>query len=237
MVRFKVALAAVLLTAATGAGATQFVVVDAKGEARDKLPAGSVVDDAVLDVPDHASVTLMSASGQTIEVPGPHHGPVNAPSGGDPGLLQRLSSVMNDRPASFGATRGGALKPAPAGKDVWAIDTTLAGTACVFQGRAPTLWKPGSSDAVTGTITNDATKTQAPIAWPAGTASIAWPDALPVAAGGYTVISSKGPQAITLKQVQSAANEGQGAMIAAAAGCERQAGDLLDYAQKHPLKP
>jgi len=229
MPKFPVTALALSLAFAGAANATQFVVLDAKGSIATTMPPGSVVDDASLDIPDHDQLTVMNASGESIQVRGPHKGPIAAPSSGDPGVLDRLSAVMKDRQATFGATRGPSFTLAPGAKkdDAWSIDATFSGTFCVFDGRPTQLWKP-VGEAATVSVNDDTTGKSASIAWPAATALVQWPDSLPIVDGDrYTISIGTERRTITLKKVAKAGNEGIGSLLAAGAGCTSQAQDLV----------
>ena len=231
------AIAAVLVAAAGVAQAAQLVVIDAKGSISKTTPIGSVIDDTNLDIQDHDQLTVMTATGETIQVDGPHKGPVGAPTGGDPGMLQKLSDVMKDRQASFGATRNAGFLADPGERkaDPWAIDASFSSTACVFEGRPAQLFLPKSANASSVTVKDETSGKSAAIDWPTDGSNAAWPASLPVVDGDqYTVSFGASHRTLTLKKVATAASEGQGSLLAAGAGCRGQAKDLARAAK--PVK-
>jgi hypothetical protein len=208
---------------ATSAGATQVVVLDSKGSIKDKLPPGSVVDDTALDVPDHDQVTVMSATGETIQVNGPHKGPIGTPTGGDPSMLEKLSEVM--------------IGFAPKKDDPWAIDATVDGTDCVFSGRPAKLWKPNEAKPVHVTLKDGTSGRETAFDWPAETSMVDWPASLPTVDGdSYTLQAGDASKAIKLKLAPTAANEGAGSLLAAQAGCAAQSRNLQEIAVKKAVK-
>jgi hypothetical protein len=225
MKRFLIS--ALALGCAGGAAqAAQLVVLDAKGSIAATMPPGTVVDDATLDIPDHDQITVMSATGEAIQINGPHKGPVGAPSGGDPGMLDKLAQVMKERPASFGTTRGPHF---PAAKDdPWAMHAELSGTACVFDGHAPQLYRSKIGDAVHVTVEDAGSHKTASFDWAADSAMAVWPADLPVVDGGHYTVSLGTDQAtITLKKIGAAPTPGAASILAAGAGCGPQSRDLL----------
>lgn len=227
--QFSAAAAAAVLAVAGTAEAAQVVVIDARGSILKTIAIGSVIDDSTLDIPEHDQLTIMTASGDTIQVNGPHKGPVSATGGGDPGMLQKLSEVLQEKQGAFGTTREIEFQATPGERksDPWAIDADFSGTACVFAGRPAQLFLPKSAGATSVTIKDEKSGASAAISWPSDSVEAPWPAALPAVDGdSYTVSFGTSHRTITLKKVAAASSEGQGALLAAGAGCNGQARDL-----------
>jgi hypothetical protein len=229
MSKLQITAFAGLIAVAGAAHATQYVVLDSKGSISKTLPQGSVVDDSTLDVPDHDWLVLMNSNGDSFRVEGPHKGPVAAPGKSDPGMLERLSEVMKEKPATFGATRGGFLPPATA------VPAAISGTACIFEGSDVQLvWKE-PLEAVKVSITDETSKQQASFDWPVKVGFVNWPSTLPATDGDrYTVTIGSDSYSITLKKVGKAATPGATALAAVSAGCSYQAHKLAEAVK--PIK-
>ena len=106
----------VLVLSALPAPAAEFVVV--AGGAPGLMPGQVVQSGATLEIPTGASVTLVSESGKTLTLKGPHSGPAGTGGGGNPGpgLIKALSgllTVSGQETASLGTMRGVQPPPPP----------------------------------------------------------------------------------------------------------------------------
>jgi hypothetical protein len=220
--------------------AAQYVVVDAKGSIADLLKPGALIDDASLDVPANDKLTLMGGDGLEIEVDGPHKGEIGQAAHSDNGVLAKISEAMQERPGVLGTTRPITMPvlPPPVMDDPWAVDIMRGGTACFFDGRKPTLWKPATPDAVSVTIRDAAINKGTDFQWPANQATLPWPSAVPIVDGDrYTIQVGDKHRAITLKTVEAAKSAGLGSIYAANAGCSVQAASLLKSAKPSRVIP
>ena len=235
------ACAAALFLQGAAASAAQFVVLESQGTAGKTLPPGTVVDDAALDVPVGGQVTIMGSDGQSVQVNGPHQGSIGQVAKADDSVLTKVSQAMKDRSAVFGAARGPTDFPPPkeAGKDdPYSVDATVGGTACVFSGHKPTLWKPGTPAVAEVTIHDQTTNKDSKFAWPASQTTAPWPTDLPITGGDrYLVTVADKHRTITLKQVESGASVGASFIAAANAGCSSQAKQLAKLVKPARVVP
>lgn len=95
--------------------ASDYVVLDS--DAAGIEPGLVAAGEAVISIPEGATVVLIDPAGETRVVAGPFSGPVSqaASAGGDGGVLDRLTGGRKQERTTLGATRapkvdGGALK-------------------------------------------------------------------------------------------------------------------------------
>jgi hypothetical protein len=177
--------------------AAEVLVLRSVGPSARRYPSGQ-------RLPDNASFTLRA--GDTIVVlsragtrtlRGP--GTCNAAGAGCTG---RLASA-NVR-VGTGATRSsGDTGPVARPTDVWQVDVTQSGRACVAAGARPTLWRPASASAVQLTITPQ-TGTPQTVNWAQGQATLPWPAAIPIVDGASYQLNWTGgasPTRLTARSV------------------------------------
>ena len=116
----------VLVLSALPAPAAEFVVV--AGGAPGLMPGQVVQSGATLEIPAGASVTLVSESGKTLTLKGPHSGSAGTGSAGGgnpgPGLIKALSgllTVWGQETASLGTMRGVQPPPPPDPANRWVM--------------------------------------------------------------------------------------------------------------------
>ncbi|HEX9701413.1 MAG TPA: hypothetical protein VGA19_01080 [Rhodospirillales bacterium] len=183
------ALAAIALPAS----AADLVVV--ASSAPDLAPGTVVKSEAVLKVPAGASVTLISGTGKTVTLKGPHAGPpgVGGDGAGSPDLIASLSGLLagsGKETAALGTMR--ALAPPAPPTDPWVIDVGQSGDHCVAATGPATLWRGSSSHARLVSIIDLKDNSQLDVDWPAGAATLAWPSKVPLADGGRYLVRMKG---------------------------------------------
>ncbi len=232
-----------LLAVPNAAFAAQMVVLDASGAAPATLAPGSVIDDAALDVPADATVTIMGADGEAVKIIGPHKGPVGDPQNTETtagNAVRALSALIGDheRTTSFGATRDSATEikrsPDPEPRNPYVVNATQGGTACIFRGHPAALWKPRSSMEVQITIENVASHDKTSVDWPANAERVPWPADLRAVDGQtYKIgLTPDSTRQITLKFLPATKSDGEAALAAAAAKCTDQSLILA-----HKVKP
>jgi hypothetical protein len=172
------AAALVALAAAGAADAASLVVRSAGPSARIYPPGRSL--------PDGAPVALQAGDMVTILLPGGSRvlrGPGTFNLAGRGGT----SASFNPR-GRFGAMRSGEIPTSPS---LWDIDVSQSGKVCVADPKRVTLWRPESGDAVTLSILAPGAAEQK-IQWAAGTDTLSWPAAVPVAEGAEYRLSWTG---------------------------------------------
>ena len=198
------------------------------------LPVGQVIaaGDAV-SLPEGATVTLITQTGETVTLTGPHDGVVG-PTAGDGDALSTIARLVQGQPedlSTLGTTRGSAPEPGAAGPAAVpseGVDVEHAGATCLQPGDAPVLSRTRTdgdmrlvfASAVAGTAA------EAEVHWPVGNATAPWPDGLPLTDGAEYVASLAGLSGAQIRVVAMARGEmGEVDWITRLAdvGCERQA--------------
>jgi len=183
----------VLAAIALPASAADLVVV--ASSAPGVAPGSVVKSDTVLKIPVGASVTLISGTGKTVTLKGPHSGPPGAGGGGtgSPDLIASLSGLLKGSERETGAlgTMRALAPPAPP-TDPWVIDVGLSGDHCVAAAGVATLWRGSSSHTRPVSIIDLKDNSQLDVDWPAGAATLAWPSTVPLADGGRYLVRMKG---------------------------------------------
>lgn len=153
--------------------AADVLVLRSVGPSARRYPAGQ-------RLPDNASFTLrpgdsisVLARGGTRTFRGPGTFSATGPARGT-----TLASTGPRR--NTGAVRGEDGPVAVARpSDVWHVDVTQSGRACVVPGVRPTLWRPTANSAVQLTITPQTGAPQT-VTWARGQQTLAWPASVPV---------------------------------------------------------
>ncbi len=175
----------ILMILAFSAQAAELVVVASSAPS---LKLGQVVNsDAPLDIPEGASVTVVSSSGKTVTLKGPHAGPAGiggGSSGDDTRLIASLSSLVSGsgkETTSVGVMRAVAPPAPPA--DPWAIDIGDSGDHCVPAKGSAKLWRANGKRARVLILKNLSDKTKARADWPAGANTLTWPSQVTLSDG------------------------------------------------------
>ncbi len=169
-----IACAAFLAGAVSPAFAADIMVVASNAPA---LPAGQTVDSAAaLDLAAGQRVTFIAGGGKSLTRNGPYKGAAweGAPPA-DKAFLQslgKLASGQGKTGTTLGAVRGGA-KGEP--EDPWALDVNRAGDHCVAAGAPVVLWRAAPERAGTLSLAGMKEEGKASIEWPAGAATVPWP--------------------------------------------------------------
>lgn len=165
------------------------LVVRSSGPSAGSYPPGRRLPDSTnVTLSANDSLTVLGAGGtRTLRGPGTVN--VTGPVRMSP--LASAISARTNRRSRLGAVRG------PEGeRGLWDLDATRAGTFCIRAGSRPTLWRgPGRERA---TLRINSTNVE----WPAGRASIPWPEAVPLVHGSqYNVSLSTLPAPARLRIV------------------------------------
>lgn len=229
-------IAAFMAVAALPAGAANLVVVASSAPG---LAPGQIVHSGdPLEVPNGARVTLISETGNTVTLTGPHSGPaeIAAGPGGNDGLLVSLSGLLsgpNRETASLGTMRAAAPPPSPT--DPWVIDTGAWGHHCVPARDPVVLWRGKAGKPGTLILKNLSDRSRSVTPWPAGARTLAWPSKTTLGEGDKYLVRMKGGR-VSAKLVLHRVPEGlptdaHRAAWMADKGCLRQARRLLSHLQ------
>jgi len=130
-----------------------------------------------------------------------------------PGRFSATGPVRTGQLASVGARRttgavrnaDGVVAKVAQPNNVWQVDVTASGRACVRSGQAPVLWRPDASRAVKLTITPQTGQPQT-VTWAKDQQTLAWPASIPVADGASYQLNWEGaraPSRVTTRVVQA----------------------------------
>jgi len=169
-------LAFVLSALATGIASTHAGPMLVIGSNSDSYEFGTVVDGRQPIRIDDGFVTLIAANGERVELEGPFDGIADpAPANVDTTLIDILGHLIQ---SEIDAEQNAPLRlfaTVPRRRpDRWSADVTRSGTYCVHASAA-TLWRSYARRATTLTLQQlePAASTDTP--WPAGEATLAWP--------------------------------------------------------------
>jgi hypothetical protein len=136
------------------------------------LAPGQILhSDDPIEVPNGTAVTLVSETGNTLTLTGPHSGAAEiaaGPSGND-GLLVSLSGLLsgpNRETASLGTMRAAAPPQSPT--NPWVIDTGAWGHHCVPARGPVVLWRGKAGKRGTLILKNLSDRSRSATPWPAG---------------------------------------------------------------------
>ncbi|MFQ5765321.1 MAG: hypothetical protein ACE5GT_10345 [Rhodospirillales bacterium] len=222
-----------LMIAALPAQAQNLVVV---ASGAPTLTPGQVVKaNAPLDIPAGASVTLVSESGKTVTLTGPHSGPAGIGGGGGGGkasLVSSLSKLLEEsgrETASLGTMRAAGRREPP--DDPWVMDIGQSGDQCAAAAGAVIFWRAVENKARILSLKNLNDRSRALADWPAGASRLEWPKEVKLADGARYLLRLKGSRAtrkITLHLVPGdLPTDAHKAAWMAEKGCARQAMRLL----------
>jgi len=218
------------------------MIVRATGPSAHSFAPGRVL-------PDDAHITLRQ--NDELVVLDPHgtrtlRGPGSFIAGQDTGkamsTLAALSDQRTARRARIGAVRavrpqtGPSLQP-----NIWFVDAGRAGTVCVADPQAATLWRDDATGVGSTTITASTGKS-AKVDWIKGEASQPWPATLPIADNaGYRITgagAAPGGTAVNIRVVKDKPADLQqlaGALIAD--DCQGQLNVLIETASNDKTGP
>lgn len=153
--------------------AAQVMVLRSVGPSAGRYPAGQrLPDNASFTLRPGDAVTVLAGGGtRTFRGPGTYSASGPARAGGTASAGPRRMT---------GAVRGSGNAAVARPDDIWQVDVTQSGRACVAAGQRPTLWRPTADKAVQLTITPP-TGTPQTVNWAQGQKTLAWPTSLQVA--------------------------------------------------------
>ena len=226
MYRFRSFIAALLCSSLPlFVSAGDLVVIAAEGS---ELKPGTVVDDAqVLQLPVGAKVVLLSESGKTTTLTGPHNGvPGIKSSKQDQGVVSSLSKLLTRSEGAnvMAAFRGGANKRK---HQPYAIDSRKSGLHCVAAPVVLTRRSVKYEDALSIEVL--ATGEKATRTWSVGQSETNWPSDLAIVEGQpYRITLPLKTVEVRLRWIpEGLATDAHRAAWMADNGCERQARGVL----------
>jgi hypothetical protein len=230
-----IVLVLVLLALSGGrAAALELVVAEAHGI---RLVPGQAVDAAKpLTLLDGQSVTLLSSSGQIVQLEGPsdaapESGLKHAESGDVQTAMTALITERQARTSEVGVVRGEGDVKLP---DPWVVDVTHPGTSCVQPNQPVVLWR---SEDMSQTPIAFAPKDRSWTVsgtWPAATDRLSLPATMPLRDHTDYVIEFGDKVApVTVRLIPAAVNnDAMRAGYMTAVGCGNQLNALLAKWQK-----
>lgn len=207
--------------------AAEVLVLRAVGPSARRYPAGQrLPDSASFTLRPGDAVTVLARGGtRTFRGPGTYSASGPARAGGFASAGPRRQT---------GATRGPGDSAVQRPDDIWQVDVTQTGRACVPVGQGPTLWRPAADRAIDVTIT-PATGAPQTVKWASGQKTLAWPASLQVADNASYQISWTGatsPTRLTTKTL-AALPAGDLEALAKALIDNQCRGQLDVFAAKH----
>lgn len=182
-----------LIAVTFSAWAQDLVVIS--GGTSELQPGQIVKSDAPLNIPAGSTVTLVSESGKTVILKGPHAGPagIGAKGGGDASLISSLSSLLSasgKETTSLGSMRAAGPTPRPA--DPWVIDVGQSGDHCLPATGPHTLWRGKARKASIVSLKNLGDKSKSKSNWPAGASTLTLPSDVTLKDGALYLLRFKG---------------------------------------------
>jgi len=166
-----------LLLAGASAAMADILVVRSAGPSAKNYPLGRrLPDNARIVLQANDQLTLLDGRG-TRELRGP--GTFTAASASNVPAQLASNAAASGRRARIGAVRGGIEGPPP--RTIWEIDVSRSGNFCISPQRKVDLWRSDPAAQAVLTITAGGKTRQ--LSWPAGAATLNWPDDLPLADG------------------------------------------------------
>lgn len=203
------------------AAAASVVVVRSLGPSAKSYPPGKTL-------PESAKITLQG--GDVVTVLGPSSAQTLRGPGNFNTSKVSLASASAKR-GRFGALRTGEIAKNPS---VWDIDATQSGKVCVSSGGKVKLWRPDSASEATVNVRNSGGAVQS-LKWSAGSPSVDWPAAMPLADGDYQIewVDTGEKADVSLVKVATSPDDLVGAaQLLIQNGCENQLNVLVDSASK-----
>ena len=204
--------------------AAEVLVLRSVGPSARRYAAGQrLPDNTIFSLrPGDQIVVLSGAGTRTLRGPG------NCNASGA-GCTGRLASGQVR--VGTGAVRGDPPVAGPQPTDVWQVNVTQSGRACVVAGAYPTLWRPSAERAVQLTITPQTGAAQT-VTWAQGQTTLPWPTSVPIVDGASYQLNWTGnasPTRLTVKSVQQVAASNTAALATALLGsqCRGQLDTLI----------
>ena len=229
---FSSVIGLILMTVAFSAQAVDLVVISSTAPG---LKLGQIVNSGEpLQIPEGTTVTLVSNSGKTISLKGPHTGPSGFLSAGtdDTRLISSLAGLLSGsgkETASLGTIRS--IRPPPPPTDPWVVDVSKSGDHCVPAKGPVTLWRAKSAVKRIFSLKNLSDRTKSLTDWPAGASTLKWPANVRLKDGARYLARFKGSRAarkFVLHLVPDhLPSDAHGAAWMAEKGCRNQAKRLL----------
>jgi hypothetical protein len=218
-----------LLLLGGGTAMADILVVRSVGPSAKSFPLGKrLPDSARIVLQANDQLTLLDGRG-TRELRGP--GSFTAASASSaPAQLAASTGMVNGRRARIGAVRGvdtGPLRP----PTIWHVDVAKSANVCVSPPNRVALWR--ADPAATATlIVAGAGAASRRLTWPAGAATLDWPDDLAVTDGAEYHLSWPGAPAPTTIRFRTLPQRPAGleatASMLIAAQCSAQLDLLID---------
>ena len=232
----------VLTLMVAGAGNAAELVVIASNQP--SLKAGAVIDGSrPMTIPSGGRVTLISSTGRTIVLEGPHDGapdPSQAPAGGDlVRSLSRLIDQQQDSSTALAVFRGVDRKSHPARPDLWGIDIARGDRYCLRRDIAPFLWWEAARAGAIVSLSDAADASRAVrIRWPSAKRDLVWPDGLELIDGATYVArfrSGDEGERLAVRFMPKLPSDPHRVAWMAEHGCVTQASRVLDALAKGEL--
>jgi hypothetical protein len=190
--------------------AAQVLVLRSVGPSAGRYPAGQrLPDNASFTLRPGDAVTVLAGGGtRTFRGPGTYSASGPARAGGTASAGPRRMT---------GAVRGSGDAPVLRPDEIWQVDVTQSGRACVVAGQRPTLWRPSADNAVQLTITPPTGAPQT-VNWARGQKTLGWPSSLPVTDNASYQLSWTGgasPTRLTTRTLGPVPGNDMGALASA----------------------
>lgn len=216
--------AAIAFAFGSTAALANVVVVKSLGPSAKAYPPGKTL-------PPSAKITLQG--GDVVTVLGPSSAAtLRGPGNFDAGQVS-LASAAGQR-GRFGALRAAEVAHNPS---VWDVDVSQGGKVCVADPAKLKVWRPDSEAASTVTIRSADGNSQQ-LSWAAGSATTAWPAALPLKSGASYEIEwpdTGEKSSVDIVTVESPPADLVGAaQVLIQNGCQKQLDLLVQSASRAP---
>jgi len=216
------------------ASAGQLVVIQSNVAAI--TPGAILKSEGPIDITDGGSVKMISESGKTIVLKGPHSGGISQPTGpANSKLVAALSSIVSGDDgggSTLGAVRAG--KTAAKLPDPWVLNIGRSGNHCIKSGSA-VLWRSTHATPRSLSLKNRTDKSKAKVVWPKGEERMEWPESVKLTDGATYLVRLKGDSLATkiiLHQMPKGINSGlDEALWMGEQGCNAQARMVLENLQ------
>ena len=225
---------AVLALSSGAATAGELVVVESVGIHLD--PGTSVDGSKPLSLLDGQTVTLLTASGQIVNLEGPSEAAPEAglKGGGSRDVQTAMAALITERhvrTSEVGVVRGASEVKLP---DPWVVDVSHPGTSCVQAGKPVVLWRVQDLRETRVDFAPKDRSWNVSGTWPASADRLSMPASMPLRDHwDYIVLLGDRAAPVTVRLIPPAVNNDAmraGYMIVA--GCENQLNALLAGWQK-----
>jgi len=229
------AIAAIAATLCPGTAFAGTIVVRSNGPSAGAYPPGKSLDPASsIPLKPGDSVTVLDSKGTHV-LNGPGIVRVSGSGTASATGVAALLANTGARQSRTGATRSAVGGGAPHPTNVWYVDSSRAGAACVADVGKVAVWRPVGDLAGDLKITRLGDGKAASVSFGAGQAVRAWPDDLAVTDGASFKLEGAGLTSPTTVKIKSLESVPEGldatAQVLLAKGCTNQI-DLLITATK-----